>query len=220
MDNRHWTLDPQIDEYLHDMPPPPKEMMDRLIREREPIEQAAPQPGDQAPDFEAERLSADGSRTGEMVRLSDLRGKPVALLFGNFTCPVYRGQIGRFNEIYQELKDRFRFLNIYTREAHPTDGWRLEINDRQGVEHEQPGTTDERVIVVKSCQSRHSIEIPLALDSMDDDIEKLYSGIPERLYIIDEHGIVTYRCGRGPFDMATIESWHAALLEQAKGTGV
>jgi hypothetical protein len=60
----------------------------------------------------------------------------------------------------------------------------------------------------------------LALDSMNDDIEKLYSGTPERLYIIDEHGIVTYRCGRGPFDMATIESWRTALLEHGKAIGV
>ena len=215
MADRHWTMDPEIDEYLCNMRPPPKEIMERLVREREPIEQAAPEPGDQAPDFEAEWLSPNGERTGKTVRLADLEGQPVALLFGNYTCPVYRGQIARFNEIYEELRDSFQFLNIYTREAHPVDSWRLEINDRQGFEYDQPKTADQRANIVTACQTRNKIEIPLALDSMDDEIEKLYSGVPERLYIIDDQGIVAHRSGRGPFDMATIDSWHAALKEQA-----
>ena len=37
------------------------------------------QPGDEAPDFELE------SATGERVRLSALRGRPVLLHFGSFT---------------------------------------------------------------------------------------------------------------------------------------
>lgn len=220
MTDRHWTMDPEIDEYLCNMRPPPKEIMERLVREREPIEQAAPEPGDQAPDFEAEWLSLNGERTGKTVRLADLEGQPVALLFGNYTCPVYRGQISRFNEIYEELKDYFQFLNIYTRESHPADGWRLEINDRQGFEYDQPKTADQRANIITACQTRHKIEIPLALDSMDDEIEKLYSGVPERLYIIDDQGTISHRSGRGPFDMATIDSWHAALKEQARENAV
>ena len=45
----------------------------------------APQPGDVAPDFTLERLSAAGTRTGESLSLSSLRGKPVGLIFGSFT---------------------------------------------------------------------------------------------------------------------------------------
>ena len=214
MTDRHWTLDPEIDAFLHTMPPPPEEMMERLMRERAPIEQSAPKPGDRAPDFEAEWLSRDGERTGKTVRRADLEGQPVALLFGNCTCPVYRGQIARFNEIYRELGGYFQFVNIYTREAHPADGWRLEINDRQGFEYTQPRTIDERADIVRACQARHKIELPTALDTMDDKIEKLYSGVPDRVYIIDERGIGTHRSERGPFDMTAIESWHAALKKK------
>ncbi len=46
---------------------------------------------------------------------------------------------------------------------------------------------------------------------MNDDIEKLYSGSPERLYVIDADGIVAYRSGRGPFMMSMIEEWYTAL---------
>ncbi len=45
----------------------------------------APQPGDVAPDCTLELLSAGGTRTGESLALSSLRGKPVGLIFGSFT---------------------------------------------------------------------------------------------------------------------------------------
>jgi len=46
---------------------------------------AAPKQSDIAPDFKVERLDVDGSRTGDMFRLSSLFGKPIALLFGSYT---------------------------------------------------------------------------------------------------------------------------------------
>jgi hypothetical protein len=44
-----------------------------------------PPVGATAPDFEIERLSPDGKRTGEMFRLAETRGRPVALVFGSYT---------------------------------------------------------------------------------------------------------------------------------------
>ena len=41
--------------------------------------------GTLAPDFEIERLSPDGKRTGETFTLSSTRGRPVALVFGSYT---------------------------------------------------------------------------------------------------------------------------------------
>ncbi len=41
--------------------------------------------GAMAPDFELERLSPEGDRTGESIRLSSFRGRPVALAFGSYT---------------------------------------------------------------------------------------------------------------------------------------
>ncbi len=48
-------------------------------------EKRVPQIGDPAPDFELERLTDDGKRTDQRVRLSTLRGKPVLLYFGSYT---------------------------------------------------------------------------------------------------------------------------------------
>lgn len=48
-------------------------------------EAVTPAVGDEAPDFEIEKLSAAGQRTGEMFHLADTRGKPVGLIFGSYT---------------------------------------------------------------------------------------------------------------------------------------
>ncbi len=53
----------------------------RVIRDRE----NSPKIGDDAPDVELERLNANGSRSGEMVKLSSYFGKPIGLIFGSYT---------------------------------------------------------------------------------------------------------------------------------------
>lgn len=44
-----------------------------------------PQPGTMAPDFELDVLTRERKRTGERIRLSSLREKPVGLIFGSYT---------------------------------------------------------------------------------------------------------------------------------------
>lgn len=48
-------------------------------------EKCVPQVGDQAPEFNLERLDHDGKRTGEFVSLESMRGKPATLYFGSYT---------------------------------------------------------------------------------------------------------------------------------------
>lgn len=48
-------------------------------------EAIVPQVGSEAPDFVADVLDRHRKRTGEEVRLSELRGKPVGLVFGSYT---------------------------------------------------------------------------------------------------------------------------------------
>lgn len=48
-------------------------------------ESGAPKAGAEAPDFEVEKLTPNGDRTGEMFQLSSVRGKPIALVMGSYT---------------------------------------------------------------------------------------------------------------------------------------
>ena len=61
------------------------EQYNAMRAERLARETAAPAIGDPAPDFEIERLSPAGKRTGRMFRLSETRGRPVGLVFGSYT---------------------------------------------------------------------------------------------------------------------------------------
>jgi hypothetical protein len=54
------------------------------VAEQRRADALAPAVGDPAPDFSLPRLLADRS-LGAPIRLSTLRGRPVALLFGSYT---------------------------------------------------------------------------------------------------------------------------------------
>ena len=58
-----------------------REVFGQRRRERHEQEERAPAAGDEAPEFELPLLHGGGER----VRLSSLRGKPVALIFGSYT---------------------------------------------------------------------------------------------------------------------------------------
>jgi hypothetical protein len=62
-----------------------REEYDRLQTVKLERESKVAPVGAMAPDFELERLSPQGDRTGETTRLSSFRGRPVALAFGSYT---------------------------------------------------------------------------------------------------------------------------------------
>ena len=62
-----------------------EEQFEAHMAEEKAREDTVPKVGSEAPDFVAEVLGPTRERTGEQVRLSELRGKPVAIAFGSFT---------------------------------------------------------------------------------------------------------------------------------------
>jgi hypothetical protein len=101
--------------------------------------------------------------------------------------------------MFKRYKDSVAFLGVYVREAHPTDGWLLESNARVGIEEKQPTNQTERFDVATKCCQRLEMTIPLAVDALDDRVGRAYSGMPDRLYLIDRQGRVAYKGGRGPY---------------------
>ncbi len=70
---------------------------------------------------------------------------------------------------------------------------------------------DERAAVAKFCIEEEGFTVPMVLDTMEDDLLKLYAGSPERLYAIDASGVITHKSSVGPFDDEDVEAWHDAL---------
>jgi thiol-disulfide isomerase/thioredoxin len=170
--------------------------------------QAGPTLNSAAPDFTLKTI--DGK---EEVTLSKVVGpKPVVLVFGNFTCGPFRSQAGNVEKLYRQYRDRATFVMVYVREAHPLEGWQLESNKRLGVALPQPRTYDERVKVAQMCSSRLGLEMPMLVDTIGDTVGARYSGMPSRLYLIDQHGRVAFKNGRGPFGFKPAELEHALIL--------
>ena len=118
----------------------------------------------------------------------------------------------RLNEIYNVYKDRVEFLCIYTREARPSDGWQVLDNLEAGIIVLEPVTTTERTAVGSDCQISLDIQMPLLIDSIDNEVEEKYISLPMRLFVIGSDGKVTYTGGRGPrkFDP---DSWEANIKQ-------
>lgn len=174
--------------------------------------QDGPKAGEAAPDFEL--TSQDGTNT---IRLRDWIGKkPIVLVFGNFTCGPFRRTYPDFDEIGQRYKDHANFFGIYVREAHPDDGWTMLSNTKVGVKLTQPKTIEERTEVAKTCASQLKYTMPLLVDTMDDRVGNLYSGMPARAYVIDIHGKVTYQGGRGPFGFRPAEMEQSLIMTLMK----
>jgi hypothetical protein len=56
------------------------------------------------------------------------------------------------------------------------------------------------------------ISMPLLVDDIDDRVGHAYSGMPDRLYVIDRDGKVAYKGGRGPFGFKSGEMEQALIL--------
>lgn len=166
--------------------------------------QPGPSLGDEAPDFTLKTLD------GKDVTLSEEVGdEPVVLVFGNFTCGPFRSHSGNIEKLYERYKDRAKFFLVYVREAHPSDGWSMTSNQRVGIELPQPASNEERRDVAEMCQKHLDLTIPFLVDSVDDKVGATYSGMPNRLYLIDGDRKIAFKNGRGPF------GFHPRQLEQA-----
>jgi peroxiredoxin len=65
-----------------------------------------------SPDFQLKDIK------GQEVRLGDLQGRPVLLVFGTTWCPYCREEIPRIKEIYgQGREKKLEVLNIYVNET-------------------------------------------------------------------------------------------------------
>lgn len=170
-----------------------------------------PKVGQPAPNFTLKTV--DGKET---IQLANVVGKkPVVLVFGNYTCGPFTAMYPGLEPVHQRFKDEATFLMVYTREAHPTDGWHM------GADVKQPTTLEERVGVAQKFCKRVTPTMPVLVDEMNDPVGHAYSGMPSRLYVIDGRGVVAYKSGRGPFGFRVGELEQAVvmgLLEQRQAT--
>jgi type I thyroxine 5'-deiodinase len=121
-------------------------------------------------------------------------------------------------QIFRQYGARAEFLTVYIKEAHPLDEWRMDENDKQNVCYPQPKTMAARLAIANDFVSRFRYPLPLAVDAMDNGAERLYSGWPERLYVVDTDGRIAYKGEPGPFGYhpEEVARWLAKRFPEVK----
>jgi len=75
----------------------------------------------------------------------------------------------------------------------------MSSNDDVGISINQPTNYKDRKHVAGQCGTRLKITMPFVVDDLKDTVGTAYSAMPDRLYLVDTKGRVTYKSGRGPF---------------------
>lgn len=161
--------------------------------------------GERAPDAQVIDLN------GGTAALSSYFGPDVSTLlvlnFGSYSCPHHRKRIDELKALQSRWTDKgVHFLTVYTAEAHPDDGWRLDHQYEHDSEYTRAEdfcffyakTLAERADMARWLIEKKQLRMPLVLDSMDDTLLKAYNSWPIRLYIIRD-GRVVYCGDQGPF---------------------
>jgi hypothetical protein len=112
------------------------------------------------------------------------------------------------------------FLTIYIREAHPKDEWMMKSNEKEkdNVCYAQPRSIGDRVAIANDFTQRYKFTVPFGIDEMSNAANDAYAAWPERLYIIDEGGAISYKGGNGPFkyDPKEVRAWLAKRYGEVK----
>jgi len=76
----------------------------------------------------------------------------------------------------------------------------------------QHRSAEERSEVARHCCAALNMTMPVVVDTIDDRVGHAYSGMPDRLYVIDRAGKVSYQGGRGPMGFSPAEMEQALVL--------
>ena len=137
-------------------------------------ESNGPKPGDLAPDFELPVIH------GTSVQLSALRGAPVVLEFGSYTCPIFCGHIEAMDEIARGHPEAASFV-IYTREAHPGEVTPPHAN------------AADKLAAAQRLVEEEGLHRRVLVDDVDGTSHKAYGAAWDAVYVIDSEGRVVLR---------------------------
>lgn len=72
--------------------------------------------------------------------------------------------------------------------------------EKDNVCYAQPKTIEQRVAIANDFTRRFTFTVPFGIDEMNNAANDAYAAWPERLYIIDKDGCISYKGGMGPFN--------------------
>jgi len=82
-------------------------------------------------------------------------------------------------------------------------------NEEEGVDFEDPKTLDERREAARGCVAALPLRMTCVVDDLEDTVDALYAGWPERLFVIERGGKIAVAGKKGPFgfEPEEVERW-------------
>ncbi len=158
--------------------------------------------------FDANGVSADTKafdftlydRLGNPLTLSKIltQKKPVLLISGSYTCPIFRFQVPTINEVVKRYGDQVNIYIVYTFEAHPVideqpfgdDVESDNRNQQENILFRQPKNYGERKSLVDSMLKSMEINAPVIIDGPCNEWATHFGPAPNNAYLIDTSGTV------------------------------
>ncbi|MDZ4664984.1 MAG: T9SS type A sorting domain-containing protein [Bacteroidota bacterium] len=141
---------------------------------------------------------------GDSIILSDelQNGKPILLIAGSLTCPVFRGKIPTINQVMATYGSSISVFVIYTIEAHPTNisvysgnvnVTNQNINDN--ILFPNSLTYGDRKQMVDTMSDYVSLNAPVFIDGPCNEWWNNFGPAPNNSYLIDINGVVVSKHG-------------------------
>ena len=89
-------------------------------------------------------------------------GRPLVLNFGSCTCPIFLSQLDAFQKMVNDFSKVADFCVVYIEEAHPSDGWALEVTlisssrKRENFKNYRKKRETEKKTTLPQTYSQHS----------------------------------------------------------------
>ncbi len=135
-----------------------------------------PGPGDPLPKFDLPTLGGGRFQSADLAETG-----PAILIFGSYTCPVTDSAAPGLKQLHAGFGDRFRFVMVGVREAHP------------GKMVPQPDTMDQKMHHAEQLRKFHGFDFEVAVDDIDGTFHRALSPKPNSAYIVAQDGTILFR---------------------------
>ena len=163
-------------------------------------------------DSEAPEAVVVDAVSGKELSLLELhQERPVVLFFASNSCTCSQQAAPEVAKLAKIFGDRFQFLLIYIREAHPPESI---ADGAPGKEFstDDPNTLKGRAQSAIQFGKQHSLDFPILTDTMDDRQAVQWAAWPSRLFVINKKGVVVYAGQQGPWFVKPTDAFDLKLV--------
>jgi Spy/CpxP family protein refolding chaperone len=143
--------------------------------------------GSPAPDVRINELG------GASVPLASFKGHVTVIEFGSLSAPTFRDHLAAIEKLKGEMGTRATFLIVYTREAYPAGQWDIDRNKEQNISVMQARDFTGRTALAQRARTTLKITLPMAVDSMEDEVARAFDAMPNGAVVLDKQGKIVTR---------------------------